>query len=59
MKPLRTVNHVMTHAVISVDREAAFKDIVEFMRPWRISAQTPGCGEPTVRMSASVGDEAP
>ncbi|MEV0489763.1 CBS domain-containing protein [Streptomyces atratus] len=38
MKRLRTVNDVMTHAVISVDRGAAFKDIVESMRQWRISA---------------------
>ncbi len=38
MKRLRTVNDVMTHAVISVDRGAPFKDIVEAMRQWRISA---------------------
>ncbi|MFB7225456.1 hypothetical protein [Streptomyces sp. NPDC056227] len=46
MKHLRTVNYVMTHAVISVDREAAFKDIVEFMRQWRISAQTRAATSP-------------
>ncbi|MCX4781555.1 CBS domain-containing protein [Streptomyces sp. NBC_01264] len=38
MKRLRTVNDVMTHAVISVNRGAPFKDIVEAMRQWRISA---------------------
>ncbi|MGW7459451.1 CBS domain-containing protein [Streptomyces sp. NPDC054797] len=38
MKHLRTVNDVMTHAVISVDRQAPFKEIVESMRQWRISA---------------------
>ncbi|WP_406415986.1 CBS domain-containing protein [Streptomyces sp. NBC_00873] len=38
MKHLRTVDDVMTHAVISVNRGAPFKDIVETMRQWRISA---------------------
>ncbi|MER7463198.1 CBS domain-containing protein [Streptomyces sp. NPDC097981] len=38
MKHLRTVDDVMTHAVISVDTGAQFKDIVESMRQWRISA---------------------
>ncbi|MET9885638.1 CBS domain-containing protein [Streptomyces sp. NPDC006430] len=38
MKHLRTVDDVMTHAVISIDRRAPFKDIVETMRQWRISA---------------------
>ncbi|TDU74707.1 CBS domain-containing protein [Streptomyces sp. KS 21] len=38
MKHLRTVEDVMTHAVISVDRRAPFKEIVEAMRQWRISA---------------------
>ncbi|WP_204357611.1 MULTISPECIES: CBS domain-containing protein [unclassified Streptomyces] len=38
MKHLRTVDDVMTHAVISVDRGAPFKEIVEAMRQWRISA---------------------
>jgi CBS domain-containing protein len=38
MKQLRTVNDVMTHAVISVGRGAAVKDIVASMRQWRISA---------------------
>ncbi|MEU2831926.1 CBS domain-containing protein [Streptomyces lavendulae] len=38
MKHLRTVDDVMTHAVISVDRGAQFKDVVETMRQWRISA---------------------
>ncbi|MEU6395529.1 CBS domain-containing protein [Streptomyces cinnamoneus] len=38
MKQLRTVEDVMTHAVISVDRRAPFKEIVEAMRQWRISA---------------------
>ncbi|MFI8339018.1 CBS domain-containing protein [Streptomyces sp. NPDC085639] len=38
MKHLHTVEDVMTHAVISVDRRTPFKDIVETMRQWRISA---------------------
>ncbi|MEW2582943.1 CBS domain-containing protein [Streptomyces virginiae] len=38
MKHLRTVDDVMTHAVISVDRGTAFKDIVETLRMWRVSA---------------------
>ncbi|MET9657438.1 CBS domain-containing protein [Streptomyces sp. NPDC006510] len=38
MKHLRTVDDVMTHAVIPVNRGAPFKDIVEAMRRWRISA---------------------
>ncbi|WP_405682445.1 hypothetical protein [Streptomyces sp. NBC_00057] len=37
MKHLRTVDDVMTHAVISVNRRAPFEDIVETMRRWRIS----------------------
>jgi hypothetical protein len=32
MKQLRTVDDVMTHAAISVDRQAPFKGIVETMR---------------------------
>ncbi|WP_405443228.1 CBS domain-containing protein [Streptomyces avidinii] len=38
MKQLHTVEDVMTHAVISVDLRTPFKDIVETMRRWRISA---------------------
>ncbi|MEU0629308.1 CBS domain-containing protein [Streptomyces sp. NPDC005989] len=38
MKQLRTVDDVMTHAVVTVNRGAPFKDIVEAMRQWRISA---------------------
>ncbi|WP_327365568.1 CBS domain-containing protein [Streptomyces sp. NBC_01217] len=38
MKHLRTVDDVMTHAVVSVNRKATFKEIVETMRQWRISA---------------------
>lgn len=38
MKQLRTVEDVMTHAVISVDRRAPFEEIMEAMRQWRISA---------------------
>ncbi|MFF3618872.1 CBS domain-containing protein [Streptomyces sp. NPDC002467] len=38
MKHLRTVEDVMTHAVISVEHRTTFKDIVESMRQWRISA---------------------
>ncbi|MFI8260922.1 MULTISPECIES: CBS domain-containing protein [unclassified Streptomyces] len=38
MKHLRNVEDVMTHAVISVDRGTAFKDIVEELRMWNVSA---------------------
>ncbi|MCC0094487.1 CBS domain-containing protein [Streptomyces flavotricini] len=38
MKRLRTVEDVMTHTVISVDRDTAFKDIVETLRMWNVSA---------------------
>ncbi|MDK9495977.1 CBS domain-containing protein [Streptomyces katrae] len=38
MKHLRNVDDVMTHAVISVDRGTAFKDIVEALRMWNVSA---------------------
>ncbi|MEE1742883.1 MULTISPECIES: CBS domain-containing protein [unclassified Streptomyces] len=38
MKHLRTVDDVMTHAVVTVNRGAPFKDIVEAMRQWRMSA---------------------
>ncbi|MCX5193129.1 CBS domain-containing protein [Streptomyces sp. NBC_00249] len=38
MKHLRTVDDVMTHAVISIDRGTAFKDIVEALRMWNVSA---------------------
>ncbi|MEU3403615.1 CBS domain-containing protein [Streptomyces sp. NPDC006670] len=38
MKHLRNVEDVMTHAVISVDRGTAFKDIVESLRMWNVSA---------------------
>ncbi|WP_323182817.1 CBS domain-containing protein [Streptomyces sp. NBC_00347] len=38
MKHLRNVDDVMTHAVISVDRGTEFKDIVEALRMWNVSA---------------------
>ncbi|MFJ7587525.1 CBS domain-containing protein [Streptomyces sp. NPDC097617] len=38
MEHLRTVDDVMTHAAVSVDRETAFKDIVEALRMWGVSA---------------------
>ncbi|MFF3087169.1 CBS domain-containing protein [Streptomyces nojiriensis] len=38
MKHLRTVEDVMTHAVVSVERGTAFKDIVEALRMWNVSA---------------------
>ncbi|MFB7169957.1 CBS domain-containing protein [Streptomyces sp. NPDC056254] len=38
MKHLRTVDDVMTHTVASVGHETAFKDIVETMRMWNVSA---------------------
>ncbi|MFB7254837.1 CBS domain-containing protein [Streptomyces nojiriensis] len=38
MKHLRTVEDVMTHAAISVERGTAFKDVVEALRMWNVSA---------------------
>ncbi|MFB6941410.1 MULTISPECIES: CBS domain-containing protein [unclassified Streptomyces] len=38
MKHLRTVDDVMTHAVISTNRRTPLKDVVKAMRQWRISA---------------------
>ncbi|PWK65196.1 BON domain-containing protein [Streptomyces sp. CG 926] len=38
MKHVRTVDDVMTHAAVSVDRDTAFKDIVETLRMWNVSA---------------------
>jgi hypothetical protein len=34
MQHLRTVNDVMTHAAISVDRGAALQGVVESIRQW-------------------------
>ncbi|MFI6931842.1 CBS domain-containing protein [Streptomyces sp. NPDC050287] len=34
----RTVSDVMTHAVVAVGRDAPFKEIVELMDRWRVSA---------------------
>ncbi|MFJ6783295.1 CBS domain-containing protein [Streptomyces yangpuensis] len=38
MKHLRTVNDVMTHAVVSVDRDMPIHDIVGAMRRWGFSS---------------------
>ncbi|WP_327364110.1 CBS domain-containing protein [Streptomyces sp. NBC_01296] len=38
MQPLRTVDDFMTHAVISVDTGAQFKEILETLRQWRIGS---------------------
>jgi CBS-domain-containing membrane protein len=38
MQHLRTVDDVMTHAVIHVDRHTAFKDIAESLRMWRVGS---------------------
>ncbi|MGW7456277.1 CBS domain-containing protein [Streptomyces sp. NPDC054797] len=56
MKHLRTVDDVMTHAVISVDSRAPFKDIVETMRQWRISAVPVLSGEGRVAGVVSEAD---
>ncbi|MGH4032047.1 CBS domain-containing protein [Actinomycetota bacterium Odt1-20B] len=34
----RTVSDVMTHTVIAVGRDAPFKEIVELMKQWKVSA---------------------
>ncbi|MFE7708642.1 CBS domain-containing protein [Streptomyces sp. NPDC057486] len=48
MQHLRTVNDMTTHAVVAVDRGAAFPNIVESMQQWRIGAlpvvADDGCG---------------
>ncbi|WP_314245183.1 CBS domain-containing protein [Streptomyces kutzneri] len=38
MKHLRIVDDVMTHAVVSLGHGTAFKDIVEALRMWNVSA---------------------
>ncbi|GAA2635514.1 CBS domain-containing protein [Streptomyces spororaveus] len=38
MKHLRTVDDVMTHGAASIDCGTAFKDIVEVLRMWNVSA---------------------
>ncbi|MFJ3175310.1 CBS domain-containing protein [Streptomyces roseus] len=38
MKHVRTVNDVMTHAVVSVDRGASVQEVVEAMRRWGFSS---------------------
>ncbi|MFC9810502.1 CBS domain-containing protein [Streptomyces virginiae] len=38
MEHLRNVEDVMTHAVVSADRGTAFKDIVQELLMWNVSA---------------------
>ncbi|MFD5932273.1 CBS domain-containing protein [Streptomyces sp. NPDC060333] len=38
MERLRNVEDVITHSTVSVDRGMAFRDIVETLRMWRLSA---------------------
>ncbi|MFE1794318.1 CBS domain-containing protein [Streptomyces sp. NPDC059525] len=56
MKRLRTVDDVMTHAVISVDRETAFKDIAETLRMWHVSAVPVTTGDGQVAGVVSEAD---
>ncbi|GLW03090.1 CBS domain-containing protein [Streptomyces lavendulae] len=56
MKHMRTVEDVMTHAVISVDSRAPLKDIVETMRQWRISAVPVISGEGRIAGVVSEAD---
>ncbi|MFF4582671.1 CBS domain-containing protein [Streptomyces sp. NPDC001389] len=56
MKHLCTVDDVMTDAVISVDHDTAFKDIVEAMRMWNVSALPVLSGEGKVTGVVSEAD---
>ncbi|MEW1636892.1 CBS domain-containing protein [Streptomyces sp. NPDC093801] len=56
MEHLRTVDDVMTHAVISVDHDTAFKDLVETMRMWNVSALPVLSGEGRVTGVVSEAD---
>ncbi|MEV8015854.1 CBS domain-containing protein [Streptomyces sp. NPDC086554] len=55
----RTVSDVMTHTVIAVGREARFKEIVELMEQWKISALPVVAGEGRVIGVVSEADLLP
>ncbi|MFH7594138.1 CBS domain-containing protein [Streptomyces racemochromogenes] len=56
MKHLRTVDDVMTHAVISVGQDTAFKDVVEALRMWNVSALPVLAGDGRVTGIVSEAD---
>ncbi|MEU0398015.1 CBS domain-containing protein, partial [Streptomyces sp. NPDC006208] len=56
MKHVRTVADVMTHAVISVNSDAPFKEIVEAMQQWHVSALPVLSAEGHVTGVVSEGD---
>ncbi|WP_406346733.1 CBS domain-containing protein [Streptomyces sp. NBC_00648] len=55
----RTVSDVMTHTVVAVGREAGFKEIVELMEQWRVSALPVLAGEGRVIGVVSEADMLP
>ncbi|MFI8872348.1 CBS domain-containing protein [Streptomyces sp. NPDC055243] len=55
----RTVSDVMTHTVIAVGREAPFKEIVELMGQWKVSALPVLAGEGRVIGVVSEADLLP
>ncbi|MCB5163838.1 CBS domain-containing protein [Streptomyces bambusae] len=59
MQHLRTVADVMTHDAVSVDCGTAFKEIVERMRMWHVSALPVLAGDGTVAGVVSEADLLP
>jgi CBS domain-containing protein len=55
----RTVSEVMTHTVVSVGRNAAFKEIVQTMEQWQVSALPVLAGEGRVIGVVSEADLLP
>ncbi|MFL1897788.1 CBS domain-containing protein [Streptomyces tauricus] len=55
----RTVSDVMTHTVVAVGREAPFKEIVELLRQWKVSALPVLAGEGRVIGVVSEADLLP
>jgi len=53
------VSDVMTHTVVAVGRDASFKEIVELMRQWRVSALPVLAGEGRVIGVVSEADLLP
>ncbi|MER5480275.1 CBS domain-containing protein [Streptomyces sp. NPDC002734] len=54
-----TVSDVMTHTVVSVGRDATFKDVVAIMQQWRVSALPVLAGEDRVVGIVSEADLLP
>ncbi|MFD7664996.1 CBS domain-containing protein [Streptomyces sp. NPDC059788] len=56
---LHTVSDVMTHTVVAVGRDASFKDIVQMMEQWKVSALPVLAGEGRVIGVVSEADLLP